>query len=372
MADINDLRVTEMAFGAGTAARLFQVGVTRAGQLADVDRRSRADLRSLLRDDFRTWRAHPASELRHTAVSSAPVVAVCGIADHSSLHGAIAAQRSQRADGYRLLVDRVRSLAETEALPKAFDLYAYLASEVEDQGPNPFCVGFGSKEGREFLAERWLSGPYMYRAAKERDGHPHLDGSWQAFAFQHLAEIGAVGRHLYSMDDAKNERPTSRLDDQASELRIQGFVDLLVEDDEILPDLIKAVISGRLFPGVGPHPISVSLALYESYLDPSARRDGRKTVPLPHEKRIGGHAMSIVGFIDGDAREAIDGVSYMIVKNSWGTQYAGENPLGYAGFDLIPYDYFVRGKHVWELLLGLAEPSPVNDRNPLLRRLMAA
>jgi C1A family cysteine protease len=68
---------------------------------------------------------------------------------------------------------------------------------------------------------------------------------------------------------------------------------------------------------------------------PNAYRVGDVRLPLPGEKKLGGHAMCMVGYVDD---QQVPGGGYFIVRNSWGEAfgYDGEVTPGYCR---IPYDY---------------------------------
>ena len=70
--------------------------------------------------------------------------------------------------------------------------------------------------------------------------------------------------------------------------------------------------------------------------------------------------MCITGYIDGNDPDGMFQTDYFIVKNSWGIEWAPENPLGFPGYALIPASYFAKPQLHWEALVCLAEDSPVS------------
>lgn len=230
---------------------------------------------------------------------------------------------------------------------------------VLDQGPYGYCVGFGATPPREHLAQNWMSPGWAYRGAKSLDGHPDQEGSWQAYAFEFFYKYGHVSSDLYSYEDAIHDRPLKPLMATASRWRIAGFIDLLLDEDpDLIPDLMRAVLAGKLNGAIGPRPLALSMALYDSFQSYTTRRTGLVTLPLPGERCEGGHAMSVVGYLNADDPKGLFDTDWFLVRNSWSCHWAHENPLNLPGHALIPADYFRRTDLIWELFLCLAEESP--------------
>jgi C1A family cysteine protease len=68
---------------------------------------------------------------------------------------------------------------------------------------------------------------------------------------------------------------------------------------------------------------------------------------MDSEERQGGHAMCVCGYT------TIYDVNYFLVINSWGEEFAKENPLGLPGYALIPESYIAKPGLVGELLLPI-------------------
>ncbi len=75
------------------------------------------------------------------------------------------------------------------------------------------------------------------------------------------------------------------------------------------------------------YPISFGAALFESFMSSQVAQSGIVPAPKPHEERVGGHAMTIVGYDDSKR--------LFKVANQWGTSW------GQGGFCYIPYDYIL-------------------------------
>ncbi|SMD13025.1 Papain family cysteine protease, partial [Desulfocicer vacuolatum DSM 3385] len=114
---------------------------------------------------------------------------------------------------------------------------------------------------------------------------------------------------------------------------IDGFVDLILDDEDyhLMPTLLKGILSGVLIPNLGPQPAAIGVAVYESAQTNSTHRSALWTIPMPGEDCLGGHAMTVVGYFEKAYPDNPLGENYFLVRNSWGINYAFENPLGYPG-----------------------------------------
>lgn len=297
-----------------------------------------------------------------------------GIAGPSRANGSITAMRARCHAQRREAAARVRKLIAAKAMPTAFMLYDYM-TEVGDQGCLGSCTGWGSTANREFLSQVGQLAPlFAYALAKQRDGCPHLEGSWQHFCFEGMADIGHLSEWRYPYTDDPTSLPVDEFAREAADLRTDGFADLMLDEGDmsLMPHLLRAIVSGVASEDIGPQPVSVSLALYESWNSPSTALYGLATVPFEWEALLGGHAMCIDGYIDGSDPNGLYDTDYFVVKNSWGQEWASQNPLDvatrgvasshkFAGHALIPAQYFARSDLLWEAIVCLAEPSPIKS-----------
>jgi len=235
-------------------------------------------------------------------------------------------------------------------------------TSVGDQGSLGSCTGWGSTANRELLARTELAPLFGYALAKYLDGRPDLEGSWQHFCFEGFARFGHLPETDYPYTDRPTELPVAPYLDQAEDFKANGFADVLLDagDMELQPILLKAILAGCLNTDLGPQPVSTSLAIYESWNAASTSLYGLVTVPIDGEVRLGGHAMCITGYIDGNDPAGLYSTDYFIVKNSWGSGWAPRNPLGFPGYALVPAAYFTKPQLHWEALVCLAENSPVS------------
>jgi papain like protease len=226
---------------------------------------------------------------------------------------------------------------------------------VSSQEQTPNCVGHATSGTVCYDSSIVGSNDYAYMGAKAWDGHPHIEGSWLIFALKHAYLVGHVKYPDYTFEDGLKRLPIDLLANKASSHRINGFSGLLPKTGGLghLPKLFRAILSGRLNDTIGPRPIPASIMLFESFVSYSASRDGMIPLPFQGEKKLGGHAMVLVGYIDADDPENQFGVSYFLVRNSWSASWAAKNPFDAPGHALIPEAYFTRDNQVFEAYISL-------------------
>jgi Papain family cysteine protease len=244
-----------------------------------------------------------------------------------------------------------RHLADLPPLPTKVDLGDRM-QPVGNQGPHPTCVGWATSAVREFHLGRAMSAGYAYRGAKSRDGWTG-PGSWQRFAFEHFFQTGHVEEPVYPYTSAIRELPIAPFDEVAAIAKASGFANLPVQQPTILPQTIKAVLAGRFSPLLGPQPVAVSLMICPSFTSTSTALDGLIPMPLPGEQPAFGHAMVITGYFDAADPENPFGIDYFLVRNSWGTIWASENPFNRPGHALVPTKYLATPNLTSEAIICL-------------------
>ena len=318
-----------------------------------------------------------ASELRAALASPPPTGPMAtGIAGPLSASPRARERRGVRRRAKEQLLRVVRGLERDVRLPTSKLLTEYM-TPVRNQGLLGACTGFGSTGSREFLApvDEVLAPLYAYAGAKALDGAPGVEGSWQTFCFQWMAQVGHVPERLFPYTDKPASLAIRHLDEDARALRIDAFLDLLLDEDDpeafaSMPFLLKCALTGDLTPDLGPQTVSISIAVHESMRSASTRLFGLVTLPFPGERLVSGHALTLVGFLDADDPSGLYDQDYFICKNSWSENWAAQNPLGLPGYALIPAPYFASPRRLWEALMVVAEPSPA--REPSWRRAIAA
>jgi C1A family cysteine protease len=85
--------------------------------------------------------------------------------------------------------------------------------------------------------------------------------------------------------------------------------------------------------------VAFDIPVFNSWYQSSeVARTGEITMPIPGERRIGGHAMCIVGYQDLGPGDAPGGGRFLI-RNSWGTTSWAYQSAYQAGYGTIPYAY---------------------------------
>jgi C1A family cysteine protease len=73
------------------------------------------------------------------------------------------------------------------------------------------------------------------------------------------------------------------------------------------------------------YPFVFGFSVYESFESRQIAQSGKLNMPKPDERKLGGHAVMAVGYVESEKR--------FIVRNSWGDNW------GLKGYFTIPYDY---------------------------------
>lgn len=207
------------------------------------------------------------------------------------------------------------------------------------------CTGFGSTAAREYLVEDILSPGFLYRLAKQLDGMPEVEGSYQQYCYEGMVQYGHVSETSYSYDQCLQDVDISPWLREASRFSIDHYMDLIVEP-EYQSTVLKAALSGALSPDLSPRPVSISVAVYDSFLGDSARRFGLIPLPFDGETLQGGHAMAVAGYTQ------LYDTTYFVIQNSWGSDWAKESPIT-PGYALIPESFINQQGLVGELLMPL-------------------
>ncbi len=213
-----------------------------------------------------------------------------------------------------------------------------------NQGGIGTCTAFaaiGTLEGQ--LEKVDLSERFVYYHTKLTDGHPDSDGSFLRFSVKALADYGACRENTWSyVEDRKALRqpPSIRAVQEAKRFRPRSAVCIAPRDDSAIR---RENAAGR--------PVAFSVPIFSSsYNSVRFHSEGRFLMRLGINDSIAGwHAMCAVAFFDNAwlARmgqpEAVGG-GVFLVRNSWGTSWAQNNPLAKIdgagpGYAIVPFGY---------------------------------
>lgn len=243
----------------------------------------------------------------------------------------------------------------TEDLPAEVNLIGSL-TPPRNQGRRNSCVAFTlaamlqqQLQRQQLHTDVLLSPQFIYWACKERDGIPGDRGTNPLLAMRLLQELGVCREQTWPYNpEVDQQNPGHGPADpaalaEAAHYRIGGF-------DTIPPKSVNQ-IKAQLAAG---RSVLLGLPIAEHWVSTSqARRLGKLRKALPGELNRGGHAMLAVGYRDDPA---VPGGGYLIVRNSWGTDYAADNPDG-PGYVWIPYQVIFEQNlaafTITELALGL-------------------
>ncbi len=209
------------------------------------------------------------------------------------------------------------------AIPAQVDLRNW-ASPVRDQGQQGSCTGFAITALREFLEIKhgtpspWVELSPAFEYYQERQLEGSVDdcqaGAMIRDGLKVLKNTGVCPEadDLYSDQDCPE--PSSQANDDASQFRISTYHRI-------------ATLGGLKQALAGGNGCVLGIWVYESFESPQA---GHIPMPQPSEQRLGGHALFCCGYRDDTQ---YDGGGYLIVKNSWSTDFGDQ------GYVYIPYAY---------------------------------
>jgi hypothetical protein len=200
------------------------------------------------------------------------------------------------------------------------------------QGVRNSCVAFTLAAIYQALSgdSTDLSEQFLYWACKERDKIPGDVGTDPMVAMRVLQEVGICVESTWPYQPAPSDHsnpghgpaPAVALE-EAKQRRIKGFQQLPGKD---FRQIKAALAAGK--------PVLIGLPIYEHWQGAwQGQTLGKLRAPLPGERRRGGHAMCVLGYRDDPAAP---GGGYFIVRNSWGAEWARDNPDG-PGYCHVPY-----------------------------------
>ena len=227
------------------------------------------------------------------------------------------------------------------ALPASVN-HAAVLGRPRNQGARGTCVAFAVTAIHEFFLKTNgtpidLSEQFLYDETKKVDGFPQTCGTWQVKAAIVLKSLGQCKESTWRYNSAlpcngNGTQPgNAKADAGARKLNLRTLPKTNV-------NAIKAALAGGAVVGF-------SVPVFDSwYQNPTSRRAGRITLPVPNEASSGGHAMCLIGYED---QANVPGGGFFILRNSWFGQWGQQSPYG-SGNGVIPYEYIKQ--HNWEAL----------------------
>jgi len=217
-----------------------------------------------------------------------------------------------------------------------------ILSPIRNQQNRGTCVSFATMAAVEAAFCRGkvdLSEQFQYWSIKQDDGMPDSDGSWVNVSFEKsLMARGACKETTWpynpnpTNDPGQGPPPDGAIEEAAKNKPSH------VKEIEVTIESLKAVLCNKKV-------VAFGVPVFDSWFrNPEVKRTGKINMPIPGEASIGGHAMALVGYKDdGNA----PGGGVFILRNSWGTEWAGECSYG-PGYGTIPYAYILKyGRDMW-------------------------
>jgi len=212
---------------------------------------------------------------------------------------------------------------------------------IRSQGRRGTCVGFGTVASLEshYDGAKELSPQYAYYWFKLKDGSPN-PGTTLEMGARLLVEAGTCLEEQWPYDpnpidgDEGHARNKPRgVEEQALIHRVARVFNIQTRS----PDAYRAALAGddKVIGCV----LVFGIPIHYFWFSPPARTVGKIRMPVEGSDRVAGyHAMAIAGyFTDRD----IPGGGAFIVRNSWGTGWAPESPLG-AGYCALPFAFIAK------------------------------
>jgi C1A family cysteine protease len=239
------------------------------------------------------------------------------------------------------------------ALPGQVDLREHLPP-VRNQGSRGTCVAFACVAVREFLlgdgsAQGDLSEQFLYWDCKRRDliSGP---GTFVSTGITCLESDGVCLEQVWPY----NPRPIGGNEGQGPppEDAARKAADYQITDWQKLRSRWVDALREKLADG---QPIAFAVPVYTYWFTEPVRSTGDIRLPLPTDKREGGHAMCMVGYHDDPE---VPGGGLFLVRNSWGATTWAANSAIEPGHARIPYAYIEQYANA--AYVASIEPSDAN------------
>ena len=222
------------------------------------------------------------------------------------------------------LEERLGGPVDPKTLPAKVDLRADLGGVIYDQGVIGSCVSntaaygirqvYKKRTGKTFLPSRL----FIYYTGRVSHGLPaNVDtGLTISEGYEAVDRFSAPDEALWKYDVSQwKTKPSAQA--YSAALKMPDFEFVKVSSD--LNQLKKCLADGYF--------ISFGAALFQSFMSAQVARTGNVPIPdVNKEKRVGGHAMTLVGF--DDAKKVF------IVANSWSSKW-GDKGCCYIPYSLI-------------------------------------
>jgi C1A family cysteine protease len=215
-------------------------------------------------------------------------------------------------------------------LPKSVDIRSK-CPPVYDQGDLGSCTANAGCTCRAMLLQDQqihLSRMFLYYTERALEGSVSKDeGASLRDACKSIHKIGVCEEKYMPYNPEKFKmRPSRHAIFNANKYKIIAYKSLSSLDE------IKQNIAFR------QQPVLLGMDVYESFESEVVSKTGIMPMPRKNEKKMGGHAVLVVGYKDMVKHRGMFGKyrlqqGYLIVRNSWGDKWGDE------GYFYMPYNY---------------------------------
>jgi C1A family cysteine protease len=214
-------------------------------------------------------------------------------------------------------------------LPRQVDLRArcppvYNQKHLNSCSANAIAAALWFDERRHDRAVPSPSRLFIYYNERAREGSVSINATVSLRdGYRSVARIGVCSERMWPyLVERYRRKPSPHCYEAAADHRAIWYRRL----EKTLPQLKACLAEGYPFTG--------GFSVYQRFESRPVRRTGVVPMPGPHEKKLGGHAMLIVGYSDASEQ--------FIVRNSWGSDW------GDRGYGYLPYEYVLAPKHAWD------------------------
>jgi C1A family cysteine protease len=224
------------------------------------------------------------------------------------------------------------------SLPPCVDLSnglppAYDQGQIGSCTANAIAGAFEFALRKQNMTDFMPSRLFIYYNERAMEGHPTTDSGAQIRdGMTSIAKLGVCTETEWPYDATPADPNTSvfppgaRDGEKPSD---QCYTDALCNKATSYQRVMQNLDQMRGCLAAG-FPFVLGFTVYESFESQEVAQTGEAQLPKPHEQVIGGHAILVTGYDDGQQR--------FLVRNSWGTGW------GKDGYFTVPYAYFTNGK----------------------------
>ena len=251
-------------------------------------------------------------------------------------------------------------LSSQETFPSQYMLPDYSrCGTVFDQGQRGTCVANATCSMMDYATGKRTSRQFVYHQCKMIDGIKNMEGTYISTAAQILSDpkikdYGTV--HEQQWKYCPQKKTTTHHGPPPENCyhsdREVATTPVFVRKTNMIKD-IKSLLSGP--DRHSPSAVVVGVGIFESFNNSHSAETGWITMPMEGERKIGGHAMLVVGWLEKETPYGPQRI--LIVRNSWGQGWAWNNPLRLPGHALMPFAYFQKYCHGGFSVLDIANSS---------------